>query len=233
MRKIEHSFPWTMQSSWSWPVDDVKLLQVIDDVEDVDRILEHTAPERRRTVIQAGGACGIWPIRLSHEFQSVFTCEPVRENFECMDENIQASGAQNIAYGRFALGVDTSTRALMVQHPNEKQNAGSMQVDFVMPKLGEDPGDSVPVVRIDDLVDGNHNVDLIVLDLEGFEIFALAGGHQTIQRCRPVIVIEDKGLSQKYGHKKGYAPWWLQNTFGYHVARSIKRDLVMVPGEKI
>jgi len=231
MRYIEHVFSWTPKDSWAWPDDDEKLLEVIDDVGDVDWILEHVPPDQRRTAIQAGGACGIWPLRLAKDFQSIFTCEPVLENFDCMDNNIQASGVQNIAYGHFALGAPGQFGARMVQHPHEKRNAGSMQVEVVEPGAPENP--SVPIVSIDDLVDDCHNVDLIVLDLEGFEIFALAGGHKTISRCRPVIVIEDKGLSSKYGTAKGYAPWWLQKTFGYHVARSIKRDLVMVPGEKI
>jgi hypothetical protein len=46
--------------------------------------------------------------------------------------------------------------------------------------------------------------DLIHLDIEGFELFALKGAINTINKCKPTIVIE-------------YAEIWL-NRYGYNLA---------------
>jgi hypothetical protein len=41
--------------------------------------------------------------------------------------------------------------------------------------------------------------DLIHLDVEGFEAFALLGAKETIARSRPLIVLETNGSGDEYG----------------------------------
>lgn len=227
MKNIVHDFGWTEKRNWAWPDDDVKLLQVIDDVHDIDLIMQHVPTAAPECVVQAGGACGVWPLRLSQIFQSVLTFEPLRSNFECLDENTRY--ADNVFAIPAALGSgDEATRCRMVQHPNERQNAGSHQVSFDV-----DPSEEfvLPVVTIDDTLTNFsfRRVDLIALDLEGYEMAALHGAQRTIQEFRPTIVVEDKGLSDRYGVRKGDVVRWLKHFHGYAVAANIKRDVVMVP----
>jgi len=97
-RTIRHAFPWTSRTEWKWTVDDVKLLQVINDVSDVDAILPHVAAMLEdkgyaqntgySCCIQAGGAMGIWPNRLSKNFTKVITVEPLPENYACLLSNV-------------------------------------------------------------------------------------------------------------------------------------------------
>ena len=44
------------------------------------------------------------------------------------------------------------------------------------------------------------DVDLIALDLEGYELHALKGAEQTIKRCGPMIQCEVRGDEEKYGY---------------------------------
>jgi hypothetical protein len=55
--------------------------------------------------------------------------------------------------------------------------------------LDEDDGIEVTVIKLDD-VDDLVNVDVIKIDVEGFEYEVLQGGRGTIEKFRPVILYE-------------------------------------------
>jgi FkbM family methyltransferase len=235
MKFIDHSFPWTNKMRWAWTDDDVKLLQVINDVNDVTSILDQFVPDdRRHTCVQAGAACGIWPYRLSLAFDNVITVEPLPDNFECAVSNLE-DRVENVRKFQGVLGSGSEgTSAGMKQHPNEKHNAGSQQVELHAleghrRELLIDYQTSVPVFTIDGLVADDEDVTFIALDLEGYELPALEGAAGTIERCRPVIMVEDKGLSAKFGVAKGDVIKYLREGFGYRVGAAIKRDVVMLP----
>lgn len=62
------------------------------------------------------------------------------------------------------------------------------------------PGDAVGVITLDSL---GLNPDFVKLDVEGCEYAALIGGERTIRTHRPVIMLEDNGLSERYGVARG------------------------------
>lgn len=233
MQAIQHIFPWTEQTDWFWPDDDVKLLQVIDDVNDVADIVEKHVPKRYPlqqywgTCVQAGAACGIWPRRLSSLFQKVYTVEPLAENIECARENLATVGNVELFQGVLGSGKEPGGRVGMEQHPNEQRNAGSQQV-APLPNNGDAflANQLYGVTTIDGIVGDDATVDFICLDLEGYELFALQGAQQTIDRCSPVIMVEDKGLSRKFGVQQGAVLQWLSDR-GYRVLETIKRDVVL------
>ena len=224
MKSIHHAFPWTDKTEWYWPDEDRKLIAVIDDVLDVDAILlQHC--EGFNTCFQAGAACGIWPHRLAHSFQSVISVEPLDENFSCAAANLH-----DVANIRFFQGIIGSgdekmnVRGVgMRQHPREQNNAGSQQVEL-HPEKGEK---RYMVYTIDELCSKVEQVDFIALDLEGYELHALFGAEQTIERCKPLIMVEDKGLSTKFGFVQGSVVDYLQRHHGYQVAERCKRDVIL------
>lgn len=84
----------------------------------------------------------------------------------------------------------------------------------------------IPTLRIDDL--GLSHCDLIYLDIEGFELFALMGAEETIQRCRPVIAVEiNKGI-EYYGHSPESLRSLIQG-FGYQLSFKMHSDEVYIP----
>jgi hypothetical protein len=86
-------------------------------------------------------------------------------------------------------------------------------------------GGEIPTATIDDL--GVTDCDFLALDIEGAEYEALWGGADTINRCRPVITLEDKGHDQRF--KSGNAIELLCCEFGYReVDRPTKWDVVLV-----
>ena len=69
----------------------------------------------------------------------------------------------------------------------------------------------VPLSRLDDF--GLERVDFLKLDVEGFESQVLEGAAATIERCRPVMYVENDreekspGLIQQL-FDMGYRLWW-------------------------
>ena len=79
-----------------------------------------------------------------------------------------------------------------------------------------------PTMRIDDLA--LPGCDLIQLDLEGYELFALKGGLDTINKYKPVIVIE-VCWGERYGISPEMIDAWF-NTIGYKRTRVMNQNSV-------
>lgn len=211
-KTVTFPLPWTEKSEWTWPAGDEKLVQVFDWVSDIDVIME--CVEGREVCVQAGGACGIWPLRFSQFFETVYTFEPEGINFDCLEENCQ--GVDNIVATHAPLANDNKKYAMSRDY-HERQNYGA---GYVVPK----PTGEVRGVKIDDL--GLDACDLIQLDVEGFELVALFGGAETIAEYHPTIVLEQKPLN----HDKGdpmRASKWLMEQYGYKVVAKVHKDVIL------
>lgn len=161
--------------------------------------------------VQAGGHCGVWPQAMAHKFAAVYTFEPDPMNFRCLCANAPAENVYkyNAALGGVHGGID------LVRRPD---NTGAHVIG----------GDgAIPTMLVDDLKLSACN--LIYLDVEGYELRVLYGARETIAAHRPVIVIEDKGCSERYGVKIGETPAWVCDRFGYKIAERLHRDVVLVP----
>lgn len=201
-----------------WPDMDTACAKVIFDMQrDLDVVMKRV--RRRKACVQAGGNCGVWPRALASLFEVVYTAEPHPLNFTALAAN--TAELQNVVRLQCAFGYDRDLIKLdSAEH--EKANCGAFYVQR---------GGFVPTLRIDDLA--LPECGLIYLDVEGFEQNALRGAQWTIRNCAPVIVIEDKGLSEKYGTAKGDCEKWLASEFGYAVAERIHRDVVLVPASLV
>lgn len=129
---------------------------------------------RRGVVIQAGGNCGLYPFYLSEMFERVFTFEPDPVNFFCLSQNCKNSKIikYNTALGNACEFINISNE--------DPTNNGMVKVS--------DHGTAVFSMTIDSL--NLTSLDLIFLDVEGFEMNVFAGAEDTIKRTRPNIIFE-------------------------------------------
>ena len=137
-------------------------------------IPEETAKfaKERRVLVQAGGNCGYYIRKYAELFGMVYTFEPDPINFHCLVQNVPNF---NVIKTQACLGAEH----VPVSLNNVLTDVGATHVSG--------PG-AIPTLRIDDL--GLEVCDMIALDIEGYELFALKGARETIERTRPVIVIE-------------------------------------------
>lgn len=147
----------------------------------------------KRIAIQAGGAFGIYPRMMAEMFERVYTFEIIPVSFHCLVQNCQKD---NIIKMQAALGADHRLLNMNLGSPG---NLGSTTV--VTLNNGED---WVPQIPIDSLKLGN--VDLIALDVEGYEKHVLDGARDTLQRCHPRVIMElgEGGQIQEIMESFGY-----------------------------
>ena len=202
-----------MERGLLWPAMDEACAKVIFDTQkDLDIALQYV--KSFDACVQAGGNCGVWPRVLASKFNRVYTAEPHPANFTALAWN--TAGLQNVIRLQCAFGNERGFVKLELAD-DESANCGA----FFVARDGH-----IPTLLIDDL--GLQSCGLIYLDIEGYEMKALRGAEATIRTCRPAIVIEDKGLSKKYGTKKGDCEKWLETEFDYVVAERIRRDVILV-----
>ncbi len=168
-----------IQGIW-WP-DDVgeKWKHSLKHVRSIEWAIAHCP--RTRTALQAGGNIGLWPRRLADVFARVITFEPDATSCACLLLNAAAAASRVEVHGK-ALGA-TPGRC-NVKH----RSLGSHQVV---------EGDEVEVTTIDTL--GLTDLDFLQLDIEGYEWHALQGAIETLRRCRPLVQVELRGFTEKYG----------------------------------
>lgn len=187
-----------------WPESDIHARAVIGDAEDVELALKYVTT--KAVAIQAGGLCGVWANRLLKSFAEVWTIEPDLQNYLYL--------VRNMDHGVMPIwGALTGNGIGGVSLERRENNAGAHFVDG--------PG-RIGTLTIDELQ--LENVGLICLDIEGMEPLALAGAIETLERCKPVLMVEDKGLSERYGHPRG----WPDSLPGYRVVERVKRDVILV-----
>ena len=210
MKTVVRHLPFTSQTNWAWPDGDEKLLQVFDDVLDIDIIMQYV--DKRQVCVQAGGACGVWPLRYSQLFDWVYTFEPMFENIQCLLKNTE--GIENILPYRRALAHKEMDGA-MVFDQSEIGNYGAV---YFQP--GE--GDALAITIDEFDLDA---CDLLQLDIEGYELEALKGAVKTIEKYHPVIVLEEKPLPQ-FPDRDHLAPRRFIEAMGYKEVDRVKKDVI-------
>jgi len=193
-----------------WPEHDTECAAVVFDwLGDLDIALGFC--RAFDVAIQAGGNAGVWPKYLGHKFKAVYTFEPEPLNFYCLARNCPEP---HIFKFQAALGYEKKLVGLGYEHG--PQNMGAVYVNG---------GGQIPILKIDDF--RLPACDLIQLDLEGYDFEAIRGALATIERYHPVIMAEDKGLSEKYGTPQGHIEKFLSD-YGYRVAGRPHRDVILV-----
>lgn len=164
-----------------------------------------------RNAIDVGGHVGMWSMQLAKRFDHVMAFEPVFDHRECFYANVKA---KNVILIDCALGEDNGLVSIHAT-PN---SSGDSYVEG---------GGNIQLRRLDDF--SFLEVDFIKLDCEGYELFVLRGGEETIKQWRPVIIVEQKpGKAQKFGLPETGAVEYLK-TLGYRQAECLSGDYICVP----
>ena len=143
------------------------------------------------TIITAGGNMGAYVRAYGEIFGHVYAFEPVWLSFVCMVAN---NPRRNVHCMNMALGAKPGWCVM------DESNKNNMGCNHVM-RINQG---KVPMVTIDQF--GFENVDMIQLDVEGYEEKVLLGAEDTVRRCQPILIVERQPDSQfrQWFEKMGY-----------------------------
>lgn len=135
-----------------------------------------------RRAIDVGAHVGLWSMHLQPRFEFLDAFEPVREFRECWILNMQ--GRTSSCYlSDVALGAAVGRIAMRV---NWADTGGT----FAVSAEGVDPIHTVQMKPLD--LYSFQELDFIKIDCEGYELEVLKGATETLKRCKPCVIVEQK-----------------------------------------
>lgn len=166
----------------------------------IARSLARMVPVKQAHTAVCGGAhIGIFPKVLSGFFASVLAFEPDRENFAAMMKNL--NGVRNVRAVNAAL---MQRAGMAVMQPNVMNR----ECSFILPNILAPGVNSVDCVMLDAF--GLMACDLLQLDVNGCELYALEGAMDTIYKHQPLIMVEVNDSAARYGHTLHDVSEWLK-----------------------
>lgn len=168
--------------------------------------------ENKRVCLDIGANVGLWSCDLVNSFEKVIAFEPVQEFIHCYRKNVKKS---NYSMYECALGSKESFIDMNIV----EGNTGHSHVNKESVGKGK-----IPLKTLDSF--NFSDVDLIKIDVEGYEQDILLGALETIEKNRPVLVIEQ----QKHEYQNDMASLpsirFLEN-LGYHVVEQFNKDWIL------
>lgn len=172
-----------------------------------------------RCAVDGGAHVGVWSLQMAKRFTCVIAAEPSADTFECLVENLRQHQCANVEARHVAVGKEAGSVSMTLDAANaERKNTGGRHVSA---------GDDVRVETIDSW----HlpHLGFLKLDVEGSEPAALRGAIETIKRCKPVILYENKWLWSRYFGQPKNAVELILNACGYRHQMTVVKDAIWVP----
>ncbi len=156
------------------------------------------------TVIECGANIGALCLPLSQMVGTagqVIAFEPQRLQFQTLCANMALNSVTNVLCRQAAVGDADDTLVLPTYDPYRKQSSGSLCLE------GFTNGEVVSLITIDSL--NLDRCDFIKIDVEGMEEKVLRGARQTIERCQPILYVENDRADKSdslllFIHELGY-----------------------------
>jgi FkbM family methyltransferase len=138
-------------------------------------------------VVDIGGNLGYYALleaQMVGDAGRVIAIEPVASNFAQLSKNVAANGYRNIVLENVAIGTFNGSAPIYL---SKKSNWHSLH-----PVPWETSEVTVRVSTLDSLLARHElpSIDLIRMDLEGYEIKVIRGMKSTIKKYRPGLLIE-------------------------------------------
>lgn len=136
-----------------------------------------------RVAVDVGAHVGFWSMHLAAKFGALHAFEPVNDHRECFGRNVRGANLYSVALGaapgRCAMSVPTGSSG-----GTHISGSGEIEIRTL---------DSYEL----------HFVDFIKIDCEGYELAVVQGAAETLKRCRPAVIVEQKPhiLAKNFGTK--------------------------------
>ena len=166
-----------------------------------------------RVAVDVGSHCAFWSMHLANRFDELAAFDPIADHRECWYANMAGGSMGRVALHPCALGAAPGRVALIVP----PGSSGGTHISG--------PGD-IEMRTLDSFA--LQDVDFIKVDCEGAELAVLQGAVDTIARCKPCIIVEQKAhiMAKNFGTAGRPAVDYLLN-MGAILRREMGGDYIM------
>ena len=181
----------------------------------------------RRVAVDVGAHIGTWSYGMAKDFNELIAFEPVAEHQQCWRANMAA--IENARLETCALGEHAGTVYMANRAPGSSGDTG---IDPIAERSSlrfavQAKGEAVPMRTLDDF--DLPVLDFLKLDCEGYEVFIVRGARKTLQRCKPVVIVEQKA---EVGHVSRYGIGLLDavnalKNYGAKMRASLQGDYIL------
>jgi FkbM family methyltransferase len=168
--------------------------------------------ERRTPIrfVDVGANAGHHTLFMAQIVDEILAFEPFPPLLHLIEEKIALNGLKNVRILPFALGDKEET---LNYYPGERANSG---VGTFLPDEEERKAKPIrlPIKKGDSLLDGQNfgRIDIMKVDVEGFEPYVFSGLQNRIRIDRPVILTEMTEESRKgFGNEGAFRNTLYQN----------------------
>lgn len=150
------------------------------------------AAAKSGVVLDIGANSGVFGLAaFAAGAKTVHAFEPLPRVFNILAENYSLNSFVGAKAWPFAVGEKSGT-ATIFDPGGDAPTSASLSEGFVKKHFGDVPGVEVSVVSTDDFCRTNRiaSVDLIKIDVEGYEAFALRGMKEIVAMHCPTILME-------------------------------------------
>ena len=144
------------------------------------------------TFVDVGSNYGWHSIIASKFCKQVFSFEPQKRMFDIQKMSIDENKIKNINLFNFAVG-----------EKNKKGQMNYINYDLNWVNMGDlslgNGGEEIEIKDIDSLM--LPKIDIIKIDVQGYEKFVLEGGIETIKKNKPIMIVEFEEFQlNKFGY---------------------------------
>ncbi|MFY9238091.1 MAG: FkbM family methyltransferase [Roseovarius sp.] len=166
--------------------------------------------------VDVGANIGLYSIMMRKNAQKTLSFEPIPENVR----QLKALQIPNMTVHPFCLGSEAGETLLRIPLRDGALMTGLATVQSENPLDGEQDIVELPVkvMAFDDLWREGTNgcLDLVKIDVEGYELFVIRGMMETLKAERPILLIEIEGRHNPQGFREifdtlagiGYSPFY-------------------------
>lgn len=181
--------------------------------------------EKSSVMFDIGANIGLYSLvvaSIPNNKSKIFAFEPVAENRKYIDKNISLNKLENIEIVPMAVGEKPGKLKLYLAENSIGTHSAGRVTDKNI-TITKTSIDSFSKLR-------NVVPDIIKIDIEGYEAYALEGGLKTIKKHKPTILIEfDTGLIRNCGSDPAVLAETLLSVYRYcYLIDERKKSLVRI-----
>jgi FkbM family methyltransferase len=193
----------------------------------------------KNTIIDIGAAEGVIALKFSQAFPEaiVFVFEPIKNTFEILLRN--TSSNHKVITVNKALGNSHEEKIIHIAHRITSSSIFDIEKDiennYFAEQLRYESDEEITVSRLDDEIPSETIVNIIKIDVQGFELEVLKGAEQTLKRtCLVVLEMQNHNLYNKAPKYYELDEYLRNNGFElYDIIPSLREDYKLYEWDSI